>query len=81
MMFFTYGEEEEEQEKEEEQEQEEISSVKMTRHHFFSFVLIFFPMVIPSVYTEGIFSSVKYLGNLPTKIFPRYFRLYLSIFW
>jgi hypothetical protein len=26
---------------------------------------------IPSVYTEGIFSSVKSLGNLPMEIFPR----------
>ena len=58
-----------------------ISLVKMTRHHFFSFVLIFFPTVIPSVYTEGIFLSVKSLENLPMEIFPRYFRLYLSIFW
>jgi hypothetical protein len=59
-----------------------IPLVKMTRHHFcFCFVLIFFSMVIPSVYTEGIFPSVKSLGNLPMEIFPHYFRLYLSIFW
>ena len=30
---------------------------------FFYFVLIFFPTVIPSVYTEGIFSSVKSLRS------------------
>jgi hypothetical protein len=43
--------------------------------------LIFFPTIIPSVYTDEIFLSVKSLENLPTKIFSRYFRLYLSIFW
>ena len=33
---------------------------------FFCFVLIyFFPTVIPSVYTEGIFPSIKSLENLP----------------
>jgi hypothetical protein len=58
-----------------------IPSVKMTRHHFFCFVLIFFPTVIPSVYTEEIFLSEKSLENLPTEIFPWYCRLYLSIFW
>ena len=58
-----------------------IPLVKMTRHHFFCFVLIFFPTVILSVYTEGIFPSVKSLENLLTEIFPRYFHLYLSIFW
>jgi len=46
---------------------------------FFFFVLIFFPTVIPSVYTEGIFLSVKSLRNLHTKIFSQYFYLYLSI--
>ena len=38
---------------------------------FFYFVLIFFPTVIPSVCTEGIFPSVKSLENLPTEIIPR----------
>jgi len=52
----------------------------MTRYHFFFFVLNFFPTVISSVYTEGIFPSVKSLENLPTKIFPWYFCLYLLIF-
>jgi len=40
----------------------------------------FFSTVIPSVNTKEIFMSVKSVGNLPTKIFHRYFRLYLSIF-
>jgi hypothetical protein len=40
----------------------------------------FFSTVIPSVNTKGIFMSVKSVGNLPTKIFYLYFRLYLSIF-
>jgi hypothetical protein len=48
---------------------------------FFLLCFNFFPTIIPSVYTKGIFPSVKSLGNLPTKIFPRYFHLYLSIFW
>ena len=53
-----------------------------TSSFFFCFVLIIiFPIVIPLVNTEGIFLSVKSIGNLPIKIFPRYFRLYLSIFW
>jgi hypothetical protein len=57
-----------------------ILLVKMARHHFFSFVLIIlFSTVIPLVNTEGIFLSVKSVGNLPTKIFRWYFRLYLSI--
>ena len=43
---------------------------------FFFFVLIFFLTVILSVYTEGIFPSVKSLKNIPTKIFSRYFSLY-----
>jgi hypothetical protein len=50
-------------------------------YYFFYFVLIFFFIVIPSVNIEGIFLSVKSLGNLSTKIFSRYFHLYLSIFW
>jgi hypothetical protein len=57
------------------------SLVKMTRHHIFFICFNFFPTVIPSVYTERIFPSVKSLENLPTKIFSRYFRLYLLIFW
>jgi len=59
-----------------------ILLVIMARHHFFGFVLIiFFPTIIPSVNTEGIFSSVKSVGNLPIKIYSQYFCLYLSIFW
>jgi hypothetical protein len=58
-----------------------IPLVKMARYHFFYFVLIFFPTVIPSANTEGIFPSVKSVGNLQTKIFSLYFCLYLSIFW
>ena len=37
---------------------------------FFFIFFNFFLTVIPSVYTEGIFLSVKSLGNLPTEIFP-----------
>jgi hypothetical protein len=48
---------------------------------FFLLCFNFFPMVIPSIYTEGIFLSVKSLENLPMEIFSQYFRLYLSIFW
>ena len=43
--------------------------------------IMFFPTVIPSVYTDEIFSLVKSLENLLTEIFPQYFRLDLSIFW
>jgi len=43
-----------------------IPLVKMTRHLFFCFVLNFFPTVIPSVYTKGIFPSVKSIKNLPS---------------
>ena len=45
-----------------------IPLVKMTHHHFFLLCFNFFFTVIPSVYTERIFPSVKSLGNLPTKI-------------
>ena len=49
---------------------------------FFCFVvIIIFSAVIPSVNIERVFPSVEFVGNLPTKIFSRYFRLYLSIFW
>jgi hypothetical protein len=41
----------------------------------------FFSTIILSVNTKRIFPPVKSIGNLPTKIFPWYFRLYLSIFW
>jgi len=43
-----------------------IPLVKMTRHYFFWFVLIFFP----SVYTEGVFPSVKSLGNISVGKIP-----------
>ena len=48
----------------------EFMLVKMARHHFFFICFNFFLTVIPSVYTEGIFLSVKSLENLPTEIFP-----------
>jgi hypothetical protein len=43
----------------------EFPLLKMTRFNYF------FPTVIPSVYTEGIYMSVKSIENLPTKIFSR----------
>ena len=59
-----------------------ILVVKIDTSSFFLLLCLnFFLTVIPSVYTERIYPSVKFLENLPTKIFSWYFCLYLSIFW
>jgi len=56
------------------------SVISLVKNDFFALVNYFFLTIIPSVYTEGIYLSVKFIENLLTEIFPRYFRLYLSIF-
>jgi hypothetical protein len=43
----------------------EFPLLKMTRFNYF------FPTVIPSVYTEKIYMSLKSIENLPMKIFSR----------
>jgi len=59
-----------------------ILLVIMARHYFFLLCFnYFFSTIILSVNTEGIFSSVKSVGNLPIKICSQNFYLYLSIFW
>jgi hypothetical protein len=43
--------------------------VKLSRHHFFYFVLIIlFPTIISSIYTERILPSVKSIGIFSTEI-------------